>query len=221
MGRSKWKAGRDKRDGRTFIALPLVVLESPGYRLASYPARALLIDVAIAYTGSNNGKLTACAKYLRPKGWCSNATIHRALHDLIDCGLLIETRKGARPNKAAWFALSWLTLDQGQGLDIDPQHYRTGAYMRPDKPAGENASLAPSGGAAVAPIAPFRGAGGSTVAPSIGAVQGIAAPSPAPSGGAYLEIPSAPAAARGTGHGIGPSPSSMPAARRRASALRE
>ncbi|MDO9313351.1 MAG: hypothetical protein Q7T97_02250 [Burkholderiaceae bacterium] len=191
MATKKFKGNRDKRDGRQFVLLPHVVLESPGYRLATHPARSLLIDIAMQYTGHNNGKLVACAKYLKVKGWNSNATIVRARHDLIDCGLLIETRKGARPNKAAWFALSWLDLDQGQGLDIDPTFYRRGAYMTPDKIAIQNTAPAPSGGAAATTIAPPDGARASTVAPPGGAIRHPASTLPALSGGAYLEIPSA------------------------------
>lgn len=191
MGRSKFKGGADKRDGTRFVLLPLVVLESPGYRLASHPARALLIDIAMQYSGHNNGKLTACAKYLNPRGWRSNDTIVRARRELLDCGLLIETRKGGRPNKAAWFALSWLDLDQGQGLDIDPKHFRRGSYMRPDKPAPKSTSPAPSAGTADGGIAPAGGVGAAILAPSGGAVGGTAAPAPAPSGGTYLEMPSA------------------------------
>ena len=119
MARSKFKRNGDKCDGKTFVRLPTVVLESPGFRQAGITARALLIDLAMQYSGHNNGKLTACAKYLRPLGWKSNDTVVRARRELIECGLLLETRKGARPNKAAWFALTWLDLDQGQGLDIE------------------------------------------------------------------------------------------------------
>lgn len=192
MSTKKFKGNRDKRDGRQFLLLPHVVLESPGYRLATHPARSLLIDIAMQYTGHNNGKLVACAKYLKGKGWNSNATIVRARHNLIDCGLLIETRKGARPNKAAWFALSWLALDQGQGLDIDPKFYRRGAYMTPDKAAQQNATFAPAGGAVVMSIAPARGARASNVAPAGGAIRTLRSTLPAPSGGAYLETPSVP-----------------------------
>jgi len=190
MGRAKFKGNGGKRDGTRFITLPMVVLDSPGYRLAGHPARALLIDIAMQYTGHNNGKLTACAKYLRAKGWRSNDTIVRARRELLECGLLIETRKGARPNKAAWYALSWLDLDQGQGLDFDPKSYPRGAYMTPDRPTVQIASLAPWGGAEEGRIAPSGGARASTPAPSGGAVRGTSTPSPAPSGGAYLEIPS-------------------------------
>ena len=191
MARSKWKAGRDKRDGGQFIALPLVVLDSPGYRLASYPARAMLVDIAMQYSGGNNGKLTACAKYLHPKGWNSNATIHRAVRDLIDCRLLIETRKGARPNRAAWFALSWLALDQTSAIDIDPGLYRTGGYMRPDKSDSKGAVHAPPAGVGVGSLAPPRGVTALRLAPRAGAMRKTAQLEPAPSAGAYLEAPSA------------------------------
>lgn len=199
MARSKFKGNGDKCDGRTFVRLPIVVLESPGYRLASHPARALLIDIAMQYTGHNNGKLTACAKYLKAKGWRSNDTIVRARRELLACGLMIETRKGARPNRAAWFALSWLDLDQGQGLDIDPKLYRRGDYMRPEKTALQRTSLAPSRGVAKGCIAPAGGVRPSIVAPFGGAVRGSLLPGATPSHGAYLEMPSAPAMTGGIG----------------------
>ena len=222
MGRSKFKSNRDKRDGTQFVLLPRVVLESPGYRQAGHAARSMLIDIAMQYSGHNNGKLVACAKYVEPIGWNSNATVLRAVRELLACGLLIETRKGARPNKAAWFALSWLDLDQGQGLDIDPKLYRRGDYMRPDAPtlAGgksrtekatearkraaskkraekENALLTPSSGAARVRIAPSSGVRASILAPLDGAIRGPLVPSSTPLDGAYLEIPSTPAVTGG------------------------
>jgi hypothetical protein len=86
MSRSKFKGNRDKCDGRTFVRLPTVVLESPGYRQAGHTARSLLIDIALQYTGHNNGKLVACAKYVEPMGWKSNATVLRAVRELLACG---------------------------------------------------------------------------------------------------------------------------------------
>jgi hypothetical protein len=216
----KFKGNGDKRDGKRFVALPVAVLDSPGYRQASYPARALLTDIAMQYFGHNNGKLTACAKYLTPKGWTSNNTVLRAVHELQACGLLIEVRKGARPNKAAWFALSWCDLDQGIGLDIDPKQYRRGAYMTPEKvaptgdaslrtakatearklaalrkrEANQNASLTPSSGSTKARIAPSNGVRPSIVAPCDGAIRGTSEPTSTPCNGAYLEAPSTPVA---------------------------
>ena len=241
MARSKFKDNRDKRDGKQFVLLPFVVLGSPGYRQAGHAARSLLIDIAMQYTGHNNGKLVACAKYVEPMGWNSNATVLRAVRELLACGLLIETRKGGRPNKAAWFALSWLDLDQGQGLDIDPKLYRRGDYMRPDTPAPvsgssrtakatearklaavrkrsekQNASLTPSNGAERAPTAPSNGVRASILAPSDGAIQSRFGVSSTPSDGAYLEIPSTPAGAGWVGSGVALSPSPMAGLKRTA-----
>lgn len=194
MGRAKWKAQKDKRDGQQFVALPLVVLESPGYRAASHVARALLVDLAMQYSGANNGRLVACTKYLQPLGWRSNDTVVRGRRELLDLGLLVETRKGGFPNTAAWYALAWLALDVTEGLDINPKLYRTGAYRL--GPA-QNAPLVPSGGAGTGPIAPSGGAGALNLAPSGGAIPCVSTPSPVPSGGAYLEIPSARASGPG------------------------
>ena len=193
----KFKRNADKRDGRGFVALPIVVLESPGYRRAGHAARSLLLDIAMQYSGNNNGRLTTCAKYLKPLGWKSNDTIVRARRELLDCGLLIETRKGGFPSTSAWFALSWLDNDQAQGLDIDPKLYRRGAYMHPEKPARPGASLVPPDGARKVATAPSHGTRASTLAPPDGAVGGAFRASPVPSNGAYLEIPSTPAPAGG------------------------
>ena len=59
--------------------------------------------------------------------------------DIKDAGLLIETRMGMRPNRAAWFALGWYALDVTDGIDLDPKTYRTGQY--------KNAPLIPKSGA--------------------------------------------------------------------------
>ena len=234
MSRSRFKGNRDKRDSGPFLALPMSVLGSPGYRQAGHVARSMLIDIAMQYTGHNNGKLVACAKYVEPIGWNSNATVLRAVRELLACGLLIETRKGARPNKAAWFALSWLDLDQGQGLDIDPKLYRRGDYMRPEPPAPvlgtartasatearkvaavrkrsekENASLTPSNGVARTSIAPSNGVRAPILAPSSGAIRGTLGVSSTPSNGAYLEIPSTPAKSGGGAPNDGMSPTMM------------
>jgi hypothetical protein len=216
--RKTFKGNGEKRDGGQHLALPWVVLDSVGYRRASHTARSLLIDLGRQYTGFNNGKLVACQKYLEPMGWRSNSTISRALAELVDCRLLIETRKGTRPNKASWYALSWLDLDQEAGLDIDPKCYKRahrGGYLNPDKPdkerstartrtatearrlgrtkqvAEQPASLSPSDGPAGPFVAPSHGEGSLIHAPMDGAIRGDIDPSSAPSHGHYLETPSA------------------------------
>jgi len=190
MTKKKRKGQKDKRDGGQFLALPLVVMGSPGYRAASHVARSLLLDIAIQYTGINNGRLVTCDKYLRPLGWTSNDTVVRARRELTALGLLVETRKGGFPNTATWYALNWQALDETEGLDINPRSYRTGGYMTA---AAENAPLVTSGGARSAAIGPSGGTRPSIAAPSGGSMASPLTPAPIPSGGAYLETPSSPA----------------------------
>ena len=163
MAKKPFKGNRDKCDGDQFVKLPHVVLNSPSYRQLSYSATRLLVDLAMQYSGTNNGRLVACSKYLKPKGWTSNATTRKAVHELIDAKLLIEVRKGGFPNLAAWYALGWLSLDVTEGLDIDPKAYRRGLYR--------GAVLVPIIGARKVAIDPVIGLRQSSPVPIAGAMR--------------------------------------------------
>jgi hypothetical protein len=64
-------------------------------------------------------------------GWRSEATLHKAKQELLALGLIAETRKGARPNKASLYGVTWAELDECDGkLDISPQAFPRGAYLR-------------------------------------------------------------------------------------------
>ena len=118
------------RDGSRFVALPCLLLESPAYIGLSFSARALLVDMAYQYSGSNNGRLVICDKATRPRGWVSNATVYKAKQELLDAGFLCETRKGQKPNKASWFALTWHTLDWLPEMDIQRAGFTRSAYLK-------------------------------------------------------------------------------------------
>lgn len=154
MAKRKWSEAKDKSDKGAFLRLPLSVLQSRAYLTAGPHARMLLIDLAMQYRGDNNGDLCAAWKIMQPRGWRSELTLQRAKVELIDLGLIVETRKGARPNKASLYAVTWCALDACNGkLDISPRSFPRGAYrLRDPLPAiGKNASLttpsevAPSG----------------------------------------------------------------------------
>ena len=110
MGRSYQKNAQCSRDSGRYIAFPANVLDSPTYQSLSFSAKALLVDIASQFKGENNGKLVACEKFLKPRGWKSKATVAKALKELCESGLLIMTRRGARPNKASYFGLAWYGL---------------------------------------------------------------------------------------------------------------
>ena len=89
----------------------------------------LLFDLAAQYRGDNNGDLCAAWKLMHPRGWKSEETLCKAKRDLLEACLIVETRKGARPNKCSLFALTWYALDDcGGKLDISAQSFPRGAY---------------------------------------------------------------------------------------------
>ena len=103
--------GRDSGDGSRFIRLPWVVIDSPGYRALSRTARSLLIDIARQFNGHNNGKLVACRKYLAPMGWLSNDVITRARIELLECELMLETRRvRGQIGRAGMASPGWLSM---------------------------------------------------------------------------------------------------------------
>lgn len=116
MGRDtrRSKAGRDAGG---FTAIPWAVLDSPAYIALSVHAKALLLEVARQFTGHNNGSLLCSRTKLAPRGWTSNDMITKAKRELIAAGFLHETVIGQRPNKASWYALTWLMLDRIDGYD--------------------------------------------------------------------------------------------------------
>lgn len=134
MSRKKsWKESREKRDGGAFLTIPLSVLNSRAYIDVSPHAKALLLDLFTQYRGNNNGDLSAAWKLMRPRGWRSEATLNKAKRELLNAGLIEETRMGARPNKASLYAVTWCALDPCDGkLDISPNEFRRGAYRLRD-----------------------------------------------------------------------------------------
>ena len=152
---------RKNKGSERFVGLPHWVMHHPAFREASHRARALLLDVALQYNGSNNGKMVVCDKALKPLGWNSRDGLTKAKRELVELGLLVETRQGAKPNRAAWYALSWRPLDVKDGLDINARSYVTLAArkieVRPPPHGLETASIRPSHGQRVEPARPPHG----------------------------------------------------------------
>jgi len=103
-----------------FIALPRDVLNSPAWSaLTAYEAK-LLVDIAAAFRGNNNGDLTATWSLMHKRGWSSRETLANALNGLLDKGFLAKTRQGGR-RTCSLFALTWEPIHEcGGKLDIQP-----------------------------------------------------------------------------------------------------
>lgn len=169
MSKKAFKGSKDKREAGRFVALPMTVIKSTAYRGLSYSARCLLTDIALQYNSSNNGRLVACNKFLKPLEWTSHSTITSGLKELIESGLLIQTRLGMRPNRAAWFALAWYDLDESAGLEVTKAQYLS---LKTDwKLRDKNTLLIPKIRIEKGSIAPNFGNRALTVAPKIGAMQ--------------------------------------------------
>ena len=176
---------KHSREPGGFVALPWSVLDSEAYQRLSHPAKALLLEVARQYHSDDNGRMLLSNRYLATRGWRSADVSSRAKRELLNAGLIFETVKGARPNKASWYAITWQSLDPHPGYDAGVQQaFVRGAYRL------KNGVLNPSGGIAEAAIAPSHGIAKRSTTPPGGTIKGILAPSSIPSDGNPLDMPS-------------------------------
>lgn len=183
-GRNRGRGSGGTRDPGGFIALPWSVLDSAAYNNLSHPARSLLLEFARQYVRDNNGRLLASAAHLSKRGWKSSEVITRAKRELLSAGFIHETVKGHRPNRASWYAVTWMALDKLPGYDPGAaETFKRGAYQ-------QNASLRPSHGVGAASIAPSGGVGRVAPTPSHGAMRAVLEVIPTPSHGDHLEMPS-------------------------------
>lgn len=124
--RSKVKSRSDGSDGSGgFGALYRHIWQHPDYCQLSGNAVKLLMDFACQYNGKNNGDLTNALSVLRLRGWRSRGTLQRATSELLEAGLIIQTREGRFTNPGgicALYALSWHPIDEcpGKRLSVEP-----------------------------------------------------------------------------------------------------
>ncbi|WP_186071178.1 hypothetical protein [Burkholderia gladioli] len=157
MSRSKFKSDAKKRDGTRFAVVPFVVLESEAYVALSGSAVKLLMEFAFQYNGANNGNLYCTWDQMASRGWKSQTTLKAAKDELVRAGFLCETRKGARPNRAAWYALTWRELDVTEGLDITASAFPRGAYLRVTAKPKPAAKPVERRSAKIIPLTPVSG----------------------------------------------------------------
>lgn len=115
------KAAKQARGNGAFLPFRLDVLQSPALASLSPYACKLLLDFASQWRLGRNGDASAAfEKVLRARGWRSKATLQKALKELMQSGLIIQTRQGSL-HECSLFALGWLAIDEcGGKLDIQP-----------------------------------------------------------------------------------------------------
>jgi hypothetical protein len=107
--------------------VPLAVLESLQYAALSWPARALLIELAAQFNGHNNGDQSAAFALHRKRGW-TRSTLQAATVELEQAGFIVRTRQGGR-NACNLYGLTWQPLDECAGK-LDAGHRIGGPASR-------------------------------------------------------------------------------------------
>jgi len=111
-----------------YAAIPWTVLDSISFKGASDKAKALLFALMRQHNGNNNGHLHLAKKWLYNQGWTCHENNSKARKELIDRGLIEQTKWGGLNMGADLFALTWYDITNYVGLDITARTYRRGAY---------------------------------------------------------------------------------------------
>lgn len=119
---------KGRRSGGRFAGIPHAVMNHPDYVRLSANAVRLLLEMARQYNGHNNGDLSAAWALIRNRGFRSETTLTRALHELLDHRFLLRTREGRfiNPGKqCALYAITWLAIDECPGKQLEVQSTAT------------------------------------------------------------------------------------------------
>lgn len=112
----------------SYTPLPHAVLDSVAFMGAGITAKAILFELLRQHNGSNNGRFQLTSQWLAKRGWRSADVILRARRQLIDRGLIVQTRQGGLNHGASQYGLTWLPITNFVGLDIAQKDYHPGAW---------------------------------------------------------------------------------------------
>jgi len=170
-----------------YTALPHNLLDSAAFMGASHTARSLLCELLRQHNGSNNGHFQLASTWLKKRGWTSNDVQHRAKLELIERGLIIQTRQGGLNAGANLYAATWLPISNFVGLDIKSKDYHPGKWQFMDSsPAIGKQKLSSVSRCSTAPP---NGMANQLAAPSHGTKTALSSDSTAPSHGNNEYIP--------------------------------
>ncbi|WP_075968202.1 hypothetical protein [Immundisolibacter cernigliae] len=109
---------KGRSSSKPFLSLPRDALNSPAWSAMTAHEVKLLIDVAAAYRGRNNGDLACTFSLMQKRGWSSKDTLAKALSGLLEKGFLTQTRQGGR-HRCSLYAITWEPIHECDGkLDV-------------------------------------------------------------------------------------------------------
>jgi hypothetical protein len=117
-----------------YAGIPWVVIDSNSFKGATDKAKALLFALMRQHTGHNNGRLHLAKKWLYAQGWTCDENNRNACRELIERGLVIQTKWGGLKMGPNYYALTWHDISNYVGLDIGPKGYIKSAYALCDLP---------------------------------------------------------------------------------------
>jgi len=112
-----------------YAAIPWTVLDSVSFKGASDKAKALLFALMRQHNGNNNGHLHLAKQWLYKQGWTCHENNSKARKELIERGLIEQTKRGGLNIGADLFALTWYDITNYVGLDITAKGYSRGKYL--------------------------------------------------------------------------------------------
>lgn len=112
-----------------YAAIPWTVLDSNSFMGASEKAKALLFALMRQHNGNNNGHLHLAKKWLNNQGWTCHENNSKARKELIERGLVVQTKWGGLNMGPDLFALTWYDITNYIGLDITAKGYARGKYL--------------------------------------------------------------------------------------------
>lgn len=81
----------------------------------------LLVDLGRQYNGRNNGDLCASLSVMKKRGWNSNQQLTKALKELLERNLIVQTKQGGLNMGPNLYAITWQPINECQGkLDMGP-----------------------------------------------------------------------------------------------------
>jgi len=155
-----------------YTAVPHRVLDSAAFIGSSDRAKSFLFALIRQHNGCNNGRFQLTDKWLAKQGWPSADMNIKARAELIERGLIIQTKLGGLNIGANLFALTWLPMTNFVGLDITASEYHQGAWgncelqptarrkppQKRGKPSDHRSSATPTAGAVEQLATPTTGA---------------------------------------------------------------
>lgn len=125
----KSKQARPESISGGYSAIPWAVIDSNSFKGASDKARSLLFALMRQHNGQNNGHLHLAKKWLHKQGWTCHENNSKARKELIERGLIEQTKWGGLNKGADLFALTWYDITNYVGLDITAKGYSRSKYL--------------------------------------------------------------------------------------------